>query len=171
MARKLIWPLWLTHIFIQWGWLILFSRDHFHGQHKNGESPSNYLFLSTFQTGRKYLLSTPFIAVEAQHHEESHLIYGPLEFTLLDQWFPVEHELDAWNLPHTGTPSCRLQLLLCLQRRVNPLRHSATSFLGNIFWRLSCLSLTTTRTTYLWVTTSFLSLNSKHNFCYTNGRA
>ena len=31
---------------------------------------------------------------------------------------------------------------------------------------VSCLSPTATRTTHLWVTTSFLSLNSKHNFCY-----
>ena len=46
------------------------------------------------------------------------------------------------------------------------LRHPATSFLGNLLWRLSCLSPTATRTTHLWVTTSFLSLNSKHDFCY-----
>ena len=46
------------------------------------------------------------------------------------------------------------------------LRHPATSFLGNLFWRPSCLALTATRTTHLWVTTSLLSLNSKHDFCY-----
>ena len=45
---------------------------------------------------------------ESQHHEESRLIYGPFESTLLDQGFPVEHDLDACNPPHTGTPSCRL---------------------------------------------------------------
>ena len=117
MARKLIWPLWSSYIFTQWGWLILFSSDHFPGQHRNGESPLNTLFLRTFRTGRTHFLSASCIAVEAQHHEESHLIYGNLESTLLDQGFPVEHELDAWNQPHIGTPSCRLQLLLCLQRR------------------------------------------------------
>ena len=51
------------------------------------------------------------------------------------------------------------------------LGHPATSFLDNIFWRLSCLSSTKTNTTHLWVTTSFLSLNSKHDFCYTYGDA
>ena len=56
--------------------------------------------------------------------------------------------------------------MLCLQRRATALRHPATSFLGNLFWRLSCLSPTATRTTHLWVTTSFLSLNSKHDFGY-----
>ena len=54
----------------------------------------------------------------------------------------------------------------CLQRRLISLRHPATSFLGNIFWRPSCPSPTATRTTHLWVTTSFLSLNSKHDFYY-----
>ena len=111
-------------------------------------------------------LSALFIAAESQHHDESRLIYGPFESTLLDQGLPVEHELDACNPPLTGTPICRLQLLLCLQRRAISLRHPATSFLGNLFWRLSSLSPTATTTTHLWVTTSFLSLNSKHDFCY-----
>ena len=65
---------------------------------------TNYLFLSTFRTGRTYFLSAPFIAAEAQHHEERHLIYGPLESSLLNQGFPVKYELDAWNLLHTRTP-------------------------------------------------------------------
>ena len=107
-ARRLIWPLWSSHIFTQWGWLILFSPDHFPGQHKNGESPPNYLFLRTFRARRTYFLSTPFIVAELQHHEESRLIYEPFESTLLDQGFPVEHELDACNPPLTGTPLCCL---------------------------------------------------------------
>ena len=82
--------------------------DHFSGQHQNGKNPPNTLFLRTFRTGRMHLLSAPSIAAEAQHHEESHLIYEPLESTLLDQGFPVKHELEAWNRPHTGTPLCRL---------------------------------------------------------------
>ena len=163
LARKLIWPLWSSHIFTQWEWFILFSLNYFSGQHKNGENSPNTLFLRTFRTRQTYFLSAPFIAAASQHHEESRLIYGPFESTLLDQVFPVEHELDACNPPHTGTPLCRLQLLLCLQRRAITFRHPATSFLGNIISRLSCHSPTTTRTTHLWVTTSFLSLNSKHN--------
>ena len=103
--RNLFWPLWSTHIFTQWGWFILFSPDHFSGLHKNGESPPNTHFLRTFRKGRTHFLSAPGIAEEAQHHEESHLIYVHLESTLLDQGFPVEYALDAFNLPHTGTPS------------------------------------------------------------------
>ena len=108
LARKLIWPLWSLHIFTQWGWLILFSPDHFPRQHKNGESPPNYLFHRTFRAGRTYFLSAPFIVAESQHHGESRLIYIPFEFTLLDQGFPVEHELDACNPLLTGTLLCRL---------------------------------------------------------------
>ena len=48
------------------------------------------------------------IAAESQHHEESRLIYGPFESTLLDQGFPVKHELDAFNPPLTGTLLCCL---------------------------------------------------------------
>ena len=143
-----------SHIFTQWGRLILFSPDHFPGQHKNVESPPIYLFLRTFRAGRTYFLSVPFIAAESQHHEESRLIYGPFESTLLDQGFPVEHELDACNPPLTGTLLCRL--LLCLQRRVILFRHPATSFLGNLFRRTSCLSPIATRITHLWV---------KHHSC------
>ena len=146
---------------------------HFLGQHKNGESLPNYLFLRTFLTGWTYFLSALHIAAESQHHEESRLIYGPLESTLLDQGFPVEHELDTRNPTLTGQPLCRLYLLLCLQRRAILLRHPVTSFLGNIIWRLSCLSPTATRIIHLWVITSFLSLNSKHDFrhVYRNARS
>ena len=108
LARKLIGPLWSSHIFTQWGWLILFSPDHFPGQHKNGESPPNYHFLRTCRVGRTYFLSAPFIAAESQYHEESRLIYGPFESTFLDQGFPVEHELDACNPPLTGILLCHL---------------------------------------------------------------
>ena len=34
LARNLIWPLGSTHIFTQWGWLILFSLDHLSKQHQ-----------------------------------------------------------------------------------------------------------------------------------------
>ena len=40
------------------------------------------------------------LAAASRHHEESHLIYEPLESILLDQGFPVEYELDEFNQPH-----------------------------------------------------------------------
>ena len=62
-------------------------------------------------------MSALFIATVSGHHEESHLIYGPLESILFDQGFPLEYELDEFNLPLTGTPLSRLQLWLCRLRR------------------------------------------------------
>ena len=54
---------------------------------------------------------------------------------------------------------------LGLQRRLirsdNQLRHSWATFSGDLH-----ASPTATTTTHLWVTTSFLSINSKQDFCY-----
>ena len=57
------------------------ARTIFPWQHKNGESPSNSLFLRIFRARWTYFLSSLFIAAESQHHEESHLIYGPLSLS------------------------------------------------------------------------------------------
>ena len=62
LVHKLIWWLWLMHIFTRWGWLIQFSPDHFSGQHQIGESSPNSLFLRTFRKGQTYLLSALFIS-------------------------------------------------------------------------------------------------------------
>ena len=56
------------------------------------------------------LLSALLITAALRTHEERHLIYGPLESSLLDQGFPVEYELDEFNTPHTGITLSRLQL-------------------------------------------------------------
>ena len=86
---------------------------------------------------------------------------------LLDQGFPVEYELNEFNLPHTGTTLSRLQLWLCQLKCKIPLRQPATSSLGNIFWRHSHFSPQMTRTTHSWTTKTFQSSTSKHDFCYT----
>ena len=40
----------------------------------------------------------------------------PLRLFLLDQGFPVEYELDEFNMPHTGTTLRRPQNWLCRLR-------------------------------------------------------
>ena len=144
------------HIFTQSGWLILFIPDHFSGQRQIGESPPNWTDV---------LLSALLIAAASRIHKESHLIYGPLDSSRLDQGFPVEYELDEFNTPHIGITLSRLQLWLCRLRRQISLRHLATSSLGNIFRRHSRFSPQTTRTTHSWTTTTFLSLTIKHDLC------
>ena len=79
-------------------------------------------------------------AVVSYHHEESYLIYGPLVSILLDLGFPVEYELDEFNMPHTGTTLRHPQNWLCRLRCKIPLQHLATPSLGNIFWRHSRFS-------------------------------
>ena len=64
----------------------------------------------------------------------------PLRLFLLDQGFPVEYELDKFNTPHTETTLRHLQNWLYRLRCRIPLRHLATSPLGNIFWRHSRFS-------------------------------
>ena len=59
----------------------------------------------------------------------------------LDQGFPVEHELDKFHTPHTGTTLRHPQNWLCRLRCWISLRHLATtSSLGNIFRRHSRFS-------------------------------
>ena len=65
----------------------------------------------------------------------------PLHLFLLDQGFPVEYELDEFNTPHTRPTLCHPQNWLCRLQCKIPLRHLATSPLGNIFWRHSRFSL------------------------------
>ena len=64
--------------------------------------------ISSSEPFEQDFLFAPFVAAVSQHHEESRLIYGPFESTLLDQGFPVEYKLDAENPALTGTPLCRL---------------------------------------------------------------
>ena len=89
-----------------------------------------------------------------------------LNLFLLDQGFPVEHELDKFNTSHTGTTLRHPQNWLCrLQCRIS-LRHQATSPLGNIFWRHSRFSAKQPEPQTLGDFNVSL-LNSKHDFCFT----
>ena len=63
-----------------------------------------------FEKDRRIYCLLSSLAAATRHHEESRLIYGPLESILIDQGFPVEYELDEFNTPHTGTTLSRLQL-------------------------------------------------------------
>ena len=157
-------------MFTQSEWLILFTPDHFSGQHQIGEKPPNTFSSSeVFEQDRRTYCPLSSLAAASRHTEESYQIYGPLKSVLIDQGFPVEYELDEFNPPHTGTTLSRLQLWLCRLRRKIPLRHPTTSSLGNIFGRHSHFSPQTTRTTHSWTTTTFLSLTSTHDICYTYG--
>ena len=91
LARKLIWPLGSTHIFTQWGWLILFSPDHFPGQHKNGENPPNTSLPQDLSN------STDAISVRYRHSSRSTTPWGKPS-NLWTFWvYPLWPRVPSWT--------------------------------------------------------------------------
>ena len=91
----------------------------------------------------------------------------PLCLFLLDQGFPVEYELDEFNTPHTGITLRHPQNWLCQLRckicsATERLLHLWATFSGDIH-----ASPRNNQNHKLMVTSTFLSSNSKHDFCYT----
>ena len=167
MARKLIWPLGLTHIFTQWGWL--FSPDHFSRQHQIKESPLNTHFLRTFPKGQTYLLSTLFISsiITTPWRKPSNLwtswVYSHRPRVLSwiwIRWIQSASHRNNFTSPPTLAMSTATQ---------NSAQTSSYFIPGQHFLETFMLLSQTTRTTHLWVNTSFLSLTSKHDLCYTYG--
>ena len=144
-------------------------RTIFTGSTKLGKARQTISSSELFEKDRRTYCPLSSLAAASRHHEESHLVYGPLESILIDQGFPFEYELYEFNTSHTGTTLSRLQLWLYRLRRKILLRHPTTSSLGYIFLRHSRFSPQTTRTTHSWTTKTFLFLTSKHDFCYTYG--
>ena len=99
------------------------------------------LWLNNFVQCRRLTVCSSIAAAAAstQWGKLSNLWTPGVYFTI-DQGFPVEYELDKFNTPHTGTTLRHPQNWLCRLRCRIPLRHLATSPLGNIFWRHSRFS-------------------------------
>ena len=154
--RKLIWPVIVVAYFhpMRMTYPILLGTI-LPGQHKNGESPPNSLFLGIFRAGQTCFLSAPFTAPWGKPSN------------LWDLWVsPFRPKGPSWiwircNNSATYRNTFISPLTFAMSTATcKSLRHSATSFLDNIFWRPSSLSPTATRTTHLGLTTSFLSLIS-----------
>ena len=133
-----------------------------------GKARQTLSSLELFKKDSRTYCPLSSLAAASRHHEESHLIYGPLESILTDQAFLVEYELDEFNMPHTGTTLSCLQLQLCRLWCKIPLRHPVISSLGSIFWRHSRFSSQTTRTAHLWTMKMFLSLTGKPSNSWTS---
>ena len=128
-----------------------------------GEAAKHLFSQNFFVQDRRLMVCSSIAAAASHQHEKSRLIYGPLASILLDQRFPVEYELDELNTPLTGTTFSRLQYWLCRLRCKTP-----THFIsGQHFQETFMLLSETTRTTNSRWLQSFLSSNSKHDFCYT----
>ena len=61
----------------------------------NCEKPAKHsLPQKFFEQDRRIFCPLSTLAAASRYHEESYLIYGPLEPILIDQVFPVEYELE-----------------------------------------------------------------------------
>ena len=84
------------------------ARTIFPGSTKLEKALQTLSSSELFEKEKPTYCSLSLLAAASRHHEESHLIYGPFEFIILDQGFPVDYELDELNPPHTGTTLNRL---------------------------------------------------------------
>ena len=135
---------------------------------QTGEKPSNTLFRRTtsFCTDVYRLLSNSSSSSSsmAPWGKQSNS-WTPWLF-FLDQGFPVEYGLDAFNTPYTGTTLRHPQNWLCRLWCLIQLWHIVTtSPLGNIFWKHARFS-TNNQDYKITVASTFFSSNSKHDFCY-----
>ena len=67
-------------------------------------------------------------------------LWTPCVYFSYTKGYQLNIELYEFNTPHTGTALRHPRNWLCRLRCKIPLRHLATSSLGNIFWRHSCFS-------------------------------
>ena len=168
MARNLIRPLGSTHIFTQSGSLILFNPDHLSGQSQIGESRQTLsLPQNLFVQDRRLTICSSIAAAASHHHEESSLIHGLLAPILLDKGFPVEYELDEFNMPHTEEQFLVASSIGYVDCDAKSTPTPCYFISGQHFLETFTLFPEATRTTNSWVTSTFLSSNSKHDFCYT----
>ena len=144
LARNLIRPLESTHIFTQSGWLILFNPDYLSGQHKLGKSTKHFLFVELLRS-----VQTSYCLLFNSSSSSSSSIAPPWRkqsdlWTLASislrprapSWIWIRWIQYATHRNNFTSP----QNWLCRLRCKIPLRHLATSSLGNIFWRHSCFS-------------------------------
>ena len=102
LVRKLTWPLVSSDIFTQWGWLIPFCPEFSQAIQRRWKSV-NLSLPQPLSSRTDVFLSASSIAAVSLHYKESLIIHGPLSFTLLDQRFPVEHELNEYITPSTNS--------------------------------------------------------------------
>ena len=140
MARKLFWALVSSNNLTLWGWRIPFGPDDFPGQIEFDESPPNYFFLTTLQTGQTYFCPLPYQQQLTIKRIEPSGLWTLWVYTSRSKVSTVEHELDelippltiqqlhSWTtFKETATRTTHLRLnilksatqyLSCLQRRI-----------------------------------------------------
>ena len=152
--------------FPQSGWLILFSPDHLSGQHQIGESLPNTLSSSELFKKDRHLTVRSSIAAASPPWGKQSNLWSPCIYSLRPRvpsrrWIRwIQYATHANNLKSPST--------LAMSTAMQNTAPTSSHFIPGQHFLETCFSPQTTRTTHPWVTTSFLSLTSKHDFCKPN---
>ena len=168
LVHNLIRPLGSTHYFTQSGWLILFNPDHLSGQHKL-RKPSNTPFFAELlrpgQTSYCLLFNSCSSSITPPWGKQSNL-WAPCIYSLkprIPGWIWIRWIQYATHRNNFTSPP-KLAMSTAMQ-------NSAPKPSYFISWQHFLETFTllpeTTRTTNSRWLQSFLSSNSKHDFCYT----
>ena len=154
------------HIFTQWGWLIPLSPDHYSRQHQIGERPPNTLFLRTFSNRIDVItVHSPFSSRITTPWGRPSNLWTSWVYSFRPSWLWIRW-IQSASLSNNFTSPPKLAMSTATQKFRSDIQllHPWATFLETL-----TLLPQTTRTTHSWVTTTFLSLTSKHDFCYTYG--
>ena len=167
MARNLIRPWGSTHNFTQSGWLILFSTDHLSGQHKLGKLSNTPSFSELLRSGQTSycLLFNSSCSITPPWGKLSNL-WTPYIYSLrprVPSWIWIRWIQYATHRNNFTSPP-KLAMSTAVQNSTpTPSYFISGQHFLETFMRLP----ETTRTTNSQWLQSFLSSNSKHDFCYT----
>ena len=153
MAHKLIWLLGSTHIFIQSGWLILYSPDHFSAKLSSTE---------LFKKDRRLTVHSSIAAALPPWGKPSNL--WTLRVYSLRPRVPSRRWI-RWIQYATHRDNFKSPSTLAMSTVTQNTAPTSSHFIPGHYFLEICFSPKTTRTTHQWATTSFLSLTSKHDLC------
>ena len=140
--------------------------DPFSGQHQIGKSPLNTLFLRGFPKGQTYLLSALFnsSSITTPCGKPSNLWTSWIYSLRLrvPSWIWIRWIQSASHRNNFMSPP-KLAMLTAMQN----FAQTSSYFIPGEHFLETCFPPQTTRITHSWTTTTFLSLTSKHDFCYT----
>ena len=140
LACKSTWPLVLSDIFTQWGWLIPFCQNLSQAIQRQWKS-ANLSLPQKLLSRMDVFLSTSFISSSFITPWGEPSNSWAFESTLLDQRFPVEHELDKYITPLTNSnywqhakcphhgPRIYVEYILYCYRTTNYWQHTKMSTL------------------------------------------
>ena len=159
---NLTWPLGSIRNFTQSGWLVLFSPDHLSRQQKLGMLSNIISFSELLCSGQ----TSYCLLFNHQQWGKPSNLWTPCIYSLrprVPSWIWIRWIQYATHRNNFTSPP-KLAMLTAMQ---NSSLTPSYFISGQPFLETFTLLPETTRTTNSWWLQSFLSSNSKHDFCYT----